>query len=242
MAKKPIEATTPAKKPVKKAAAAKAPAGKAAVTDKAKVKTTVAKKPSKTASADKTRAKKAAVKAGNDAAIKALAVKAEPEKKEAPSRKKTPEETVAVKKPSVRRVTLIKAPESGQETVAPSVARQTSAQEAPTGDHGQSGKRNKRRRNKRGNSGQGEHANSQDVPARELNQKKLCKKAWEIFSAEVGEEGLALMDDNISREAARRSFRVAELFLQEENRRKQAIKQAPQQKELPRQEEKQEQD
>ncbi len=44
----------------------------------------------------------------------------------------------------------------------------------------------------------------------------LCKKAWEVYLAEVSEEGVELFPDNDARELARRSFRLAEIFLLEE--------------------------
>ena len=46
----------------------------------------------------------------------------------------------------------------------------------------------------------------------------LCKKAWEVYLAEVSEEGVELFPDNDARELARRSFRLAEIFLLEELR------------------------
>jgi hypothetical protein len=46
----------------------------------------------------------------------------------------------------------------------------------------------------------------------------LCKKAWDIYLAEVSEEGVELFPDNDARELARRSFRLAEIFMQEEMR------------------------
>ncbi len=46
----------------------------------------------------------------------------------------------------------------------------------------------------------------------------LCTKAWQIFLAEVGEEGVELFPDNEARELTRRSFRLAEIFMQEELR------------------------
>ena len=52
-----------------------------------------------------------------------------------------------------------------------------------------------------------------------------------MFLAEVSEEGLALMDDQTAREAARRAFRCAEFFMMEEARRKHAQKGALQQQE-----------
>ena len=48
---------------------------------------------------------------------------------------------------------------------------------------------------------------------------EVAKKAWKIFLAEVSEEGVALIGDNDARELTRRCFRLAELFLEEENLR-----------------------
>ena len=60
----------------------------------------------------------------------------------------------------------------------------------------------------------------------------LCQKAWQIFLAEVGEEGVELFPDNEARELTRRSFRLAEIFMQEELRvRRPAPLAAPPQRE-----------
>lgn len=48
---------------------------------------------------------------------------------------------------------------------------------------------------------------------------KVATKAWKIYLAEVSEEGVALIGDNDARELARRCFRLAEIFLDEEIRR-----------------------
>ena len=86
------------------------------------------------------------------------------------------------------------------------------------------GKRKRRRRNKKGN-GIEERMNLQEPQGpRQLDVKKIAKRAWKLFLAEVSEEGLALMDDHVAREASRRAFRCAELFTLEESRRKQAQK------------------
>lgn len=92
-------------------------------------------------------------------------------------------------------------------------------------------KRKRRRRNKKGNGGPDDRQPIQDsFAARNLDGKKVASRAWKIFLAEVSEEGLALMDDQTSREAARRAFRCAEAFMMEETRRKQTPKvNAPQQ-------------
>ncbi len=57
------------------------------------------------------------------------------------------------------------------------------------------------------------------APRPRLDAGQVAKKAWKIFLAEVGEEGLALINDQDAREISRRSFRLAEIFLEEEARR-----------------------
>lgn len=81
------------------------------------------------------------------------------------------------------------------------------------GGHEPQGKNNRkrRRRNRRGGD-----AAQQPMPARHaahVDPDELKRRAWKIYLGEVTEEGLALMDDRTASEAARRAFRVAELFL-----------------------------
>ena len=57
------------------------------------------------------------------------------------------------------------------------------------------------------------------APRPKLDPDLLAKKAWKIFQAEVGEEGLALIDDHDAREISRRCFRLAEIFMEEAARR-----------------------
>lgn len=59
----------------------------------------------------------------------------------------------------------------------------------------------------------------QQPPRRKLDAEKVAQKAWKIYLAEVSEEGVALIGDNDARELARRCFRLAEVFLEEEDRR-----------------------
>lgn len=114
---------------------------------------------------------------------------------------------------------------SGGDQTDHAVLAQPTIMEPPGGDHAGQGKR-KRRRNKQRNGNQNERQQPHvsETFSRDLNQKKLAKKAWEIFAAEVAEEGIALMDDNTSREVARRSFRLAEFFMLEEAKRRQPAK------------------
>ena len=57
------------------------------------------------------------------------------------------------------------------------------------------------------------------APRPKLDPEYVAKKAWKIFQSEVGEEGLALIDDHDAREISRRCFRLAEIFLEEAARR-----------------------
>jgi hypothetical protein len=47
----------------------------------------------------------------------------------------------------------------------------------------------------------------------------LAKSAWKIFLAEISEEGVALVGDHDARDLARRCFRLAEIFHEEQARR-----------------------
>lgn len=81
------------------------------------------------------------------------------------------------------------------------------------GGHEPLGKTRKRHHNRRR---KGENiANVQQQPLQHpaVDPDELISRAWKIFRGEVTEEGLALMDDQTAAEAARRAFRVAELFL-----------------------------
>jgi ribosomal protein L9 len=53
---------------------------------------------------------------------------------------------------------------------------------------------------------------------RSLDVDSICAKAWEIYGAEVKEEGVELFPDQDARELSKRSFRLAEIFLLEEAR------------------------
>jgi hypothetical protein len=64
-----------------------------------------------------------------------------------------------------------------------------------------------------------ENQRQQQKPRPKLDPDKVSKNAWKIFLAEVSEEGVALIGDSDARELARRCFRLAEIFLEEEDRR-----------------------
>lgn len=57
------------------------------------------------------------------------------------------------------------------------------------------------------------------APRAKMDPEMLSNKAWKIFLAEVSEEGIALIGDSDARELARRCFRLAEIFLEEQSRR-----------------------
>jgi hypothetical protein len=59
----------------------------------------------------------------------------------------------------------------------------------------------------------------QQGPRVQLDPDDLAKKAWKIFQSEVAEEGMALIGDQDARELSRKSFRLAEIFLEEQARR-----------------------
>jgi hypothetical protein len=78
--------------------------------------------------------------------------------------------------------------------------------------------RNKRRRRGRGEEPEGTAGGS--APERlTLDPEEVSKRAWKIYLGEVSEEGLALINDNTAREMAKRSFRLAEIFIEEQSRR-----------------------
>ena len=87
-------------------------------------------------------------------------------------------------------------------------------------------KRKRRRRNRKSGGSEDRQPMQDATSLKQLDCKKMASRAWKIFLAEVSEEGLALMDDQTAREAARRAFRCAEFFMMEEVRRKHARKDA----------------
>jgi len=63
-------------------------------------------------------------------------------------------------------------------------------------------------------------ARQNQPPRVKIDPEQLAKFAWKIFLAEVSEEGVALVGDNDARELSRRCFRLAEIFLEEQGRRR----------------------
>ena len=61
----------------------------------------------------------------------------------------------------------------------------------------------------------------QQQPQRpKIDPETLTKMAWKIYLAEVSEEGVALIGDNDARDLSRRCFRLAEIFIEEQTRRR----------------------
>lgn len=86
------------------------------------------------------------------------------------------------------------------------------------GDEGRSHRKGRKRR-RRGRGDDAEAAGGGAPHERpSLDPELVAKRAWKIYLGEVSEEGLALINDNTAREMARRSFRLAEIFLEEQAR------------------------
>lgn len=58
------------------------------------------------------------------------------------------------------------------------------------------------------------------APRPKLDSELLAKFAWKIYLSEVSEEGVALVGDNDAKELSRRCFRLAEIFMEEQARRR----------------------
>jgi len=86
------------------------------------------------------------------------------------------------------------------------------------GDQNQQGKGRNRRGRRNRTKGDQPQA-QQQVQAPQIDAKELSKRAWKIFLSEVSEEGLALIGDKEGRELSKKSFRLAEIFLEEQGRR-----------------------
>ena len=67
--------------------------------------------------------------------------------------------------------------------------------------------------------GQSLQSHQQHSPRIPVDPETLAKKAWKIYLSEVSEEGIALINDHDAKELSRRCFRLAEIFLDEQNRR-----------------------
>jgi hypothetical protein len=61
---------------------------------------------------------------------------------------------------------------------------------------------------------------AQQPPRPKIDPELLTKMAWKIYLAEVSEEGVALIGDNDAKDLSRRCFRLAEIFIEEQMRRR----------------------
>lgn len=61
---------------------------------------------------------------------------------------------------------------------------------------------------------------AQTPPRPKIDPERLTKMAWKIFLAEISEEGVALIGDNDAKDLSRRCFRLAEIFIEEQSRRR----------------------
>lgn len=58
------------------------------------------------------------------------------------------------------------------------------------------------------------------TPRVKIEPEVLATRAWKIYLSEVSEEGVALIGDTDAKDLARRCFRLAEIFIEEQMRRR----------------------
>ncbi|CAN5214750.1 hypothetical protein BH23VER1_BH23VER1_07730 [soil metagenome] len=83
-------------------------------------------------------------------------------------------------------------------------------------NRGGSGNRNNRNRNRRSrkvSEGGRDRGERVQAPSFKVDAKDLKSKAWKIYVAELGEEGIELFDDAQAAKLAQRAFKLAEIFL-----------------------------
>jgi hypothetical protein len=54
----------------------------------------------------------------------------------------------------------------------------------------------------------------------QVDPESVAKLAWKIYLSEVSEEGVALVSDSDAKELTHRCFRLAEIFMEEQARRR----------------------
>ena len=259
MAKKPSETSAPeasaAQKPATRKTAARkaaAPAKKTAAKAEEKPADAASVEAPKTKIKTVKSAAKTAARTKTVKAAKKTAVKESPAAEAAPAPAKT-QESASPSSPQIEKNAVsepVKQPESGSPVKVKRESYRPNRNQDQQERHEQHGnesfaqpetvgggsdtpfnKRKRRRRNKKGNGGADDRqpAMQDTASLKNLDGKKVAARAWKMFLAEVSEEGLALMDDQTAREAARRAFRCAEFFMMEESRRKQSLKAVSQQ-------------
>lgn len=67
---------------------------------------------------------------------------------------------------------------------------------------------------------QGQAPRPPQAQRQRLDSELLAKFAWKIYLSEISEEGVALVGDNDAKELSRRCFRLAEIFMEEQARRR----------------------
>ncbi|MCH5284636.1 MAG: hypothetical protein J1E42_03460 [Akkermansiaceae bacterium] len=140
----------------------------------------------------------------------------------APKEKKAPAARTRVRRVSTKAAAPAEASAAAEPAPATPPAPAAAAAEpipggyaAPetVGGHEPQGNGNHRKRRRRGRRGGDNSQPALPPRAVGIDPDELKRRAWKIYLGEVTEEGLALMDDRTAAEAARRAFRVAELFL-----------------------------
>ncbi len=63
-------------------------------------------------------------------------------------------------------------------------------------------------------------AREQAAARTRIDPELLARRAWKIYLAEISEEGVALVGDHDAKELARRCFRLAEIFIDEQSHRR----------------------
>ncbi len=107
---------------------------------------------------------------------------------------------------------------AGPQKEAPQSPQRDNQQNVQQGNQQNHANANRGRGRRGRKTGEPNQNQAQQKPVK-LNAKAVSKKAWKIFLAEVGEEGLALIGDKEAKELTKRSFRLGEIFQEEEQRR-----------------------
>lgn len=125
----------------------------------------------------------------------------------------------------VRDMRKSKQPEVSKDQDVPSES--SSGESVDSGENEITSPKRSRNRNRSRNSKKPE-LQQQRQNTVEVDVKLVAKRAWKIYIGEVNEDGVALIDDRAAREIAKRSFKIAEIFTEEEERKKSHQKQQKQ--------------
>lgn len=94
--------------------------------------------------------------------------------------------------------------------------KKDSSDEGDKGEDRREGNR-KRNRNRRGGNRERDE-DSSNQPKRQVDADEVAEKGWEIYQAELEEEGVSLVDPRRGREIARRCLELATVFCEERDR------------------------